>query len=404
MSTSNNDELFTTNFVLVSVVWMLVFAGYYLLMAILPVYVVKQLGGQEASVGLVIGVPTISTVLLLPVFGRQADRHGRKIILLLGLLGLSISGPLYILASTLHLLLILRLFFGVVWGAAVAALMALIADVSPVERRGEAMGYVNITANIALAIGPAIGIAMIKSYDFSIVFMIFTGLAILALATSLAIRETHRKPQDSSSVVAQSPTPKPRSLQKILFAPMIMMTVTLSYGTLLSFLPIYAIGHGVDNPGLFFTVLSIFLIISRAATGRLSDKVGRRAVILPGMGVIVFSLLILSMSASLPAILLVAALYGAGFGATHSALMALAADRSDEASRGAAMSYLAASVELGIGVGSIVLGLIVQFVGFSGMYVTASLIVLTGLTVFFVLERGSKPVVDSGDTRVVISE
>ncbi len=395
MAKAGKGRLFTGNFVLVSSVWMIVFAGYYLLVATLPMYVVKHLGGQAASIGLVMGLPTISTVLLLPFFGRQSDRRGRKLVLLFGLSGLVLSGPLHCLATTLPLLLALRVFFGVVWAAAIAALVAFIADLSPVQRRGEAMGYVNVTSNIALAIGPAIGIAIIKAYDFNTLFLSFTALAALALAISLVTKETLEGQHKKVRTAARASTP--RHLRTILFSPMIMLSITIGYGALLSFLPIYALDQGVDNPGVFFTLLAAFLVLARVSTGRLSDRFGRRAVILPGIGIVVASLLILSTSASLTAIVAVAILFGVGFGSTHSALMALAADYADVASRGAAMSFLAASIEMGIGLGSIALGLIVQFVGFPGIYLVAALAALAGLVGFVLLEQGFKPAVDGGE-------
>lgn len=401
MATASKERLFTANFILISLAWMLVFIGYYLLIATLPVYVVRNLGEHEAGVGLVMGIPTIPTVLLLPFFGQQSDRRGRKLILLLGLLGLALSGPLYILANALPWLIALRVFFGAVWAAAIAALIALIADVAPVTRRGEAMGYVNIASNLALGIGPAIGIAVIKAYDFNILFLTFTALAFAALVAGWAIGETVQKRRETVGTVTRAS--RPRRLRAILFSPMIMLSITVGYGALLAFLPLYALAEGVENPGVFFTVLAVFLVLARALTGKLSDRLGRRAVILPGLGLIIASLLILSLSAALPAIIVVAILYGAGFGSTHSALMALAADYADVGSRGVAMSYLAASVEMGIGLGSIVLGLIVQFVGFSGIYVGAGLISLVGLVAFVALENGFKPA-DAGDVGVSASE
>ncbi|HEY9245649.1 MAG TPA: MFS transporter, partial [Candidatus Methanoperedens sp.] len=160
--------------------------------------------------------------------------------------------------------------------------------------------------------------------------------------------------------------------------------IALTYGSIVSFLALFATEKGIDNPGIFFTVYAITLILVRVAGGRLSDIKGRKFVIIPGMIFITIGLWVLSMAGHLMIFLAAAFLYGIGFGLAHPAIMALLVDMVGEEERGAAMGTFTAAFDLGIGTGSIILGVVLQYLGFSAMYILGGLIVLAG-TLWFIL-------------------
>jgi len=105
---------------------------------------------------LIIGVFTISAVILRPFIGQMVDRRGRKNILISGLLVFLVSMLLYNYTNSVTSLLLLRVFHGIGWGAATTAATTLIADIAPPNRRGEAMGVFGMASNIAMAIGPVL--------------------------------------------------------------------------------------------------------------------------------------------------------------------------------------------------------------------------------------------------------
>src|SRR3989338_606208 len=148
-----NETLLTRNFVLTSFSTVAIFTSFYFLLVTLPIYIL-QLGGTKSQIGLVIGVFTISSVVLRPFMGREVDKRGRKNMLLAGSLVVLISMLLYNHVTSVTALLLLRVFHGFGWGAATTAASTLIADIAPPSRRGEAMGIFGISANAAMAVGP----------------------------------------------------------------------------------------------------------------------------------------------------------------------------------------------------------------------------------------------------------
>lgn len=373
--TLKNETLFSRDFILTSLSTFTLFASFYFLLITLPIYI-EKIGGTESEIGLIIGVFTISAVALRPFIGQEVDRRGRKIILISGMLVFLISMLLYDYTKSVTSLLLLRVLHGIGWGAATTAATTLIADIAPPGRRGEAMGVFGMASNVAMAIGPALSMILLQAYDFSILFSISAGIALVSLLLALPISETMLKHPKT-----------PLFSREALFPSALMFIVSLTYGSIVSFLSLFAQKQGITNPGVFFSVFAVTLILVRALAGKLSDIKGRKFVIIPGMVIIAAGLWILSTASALYVFLLAALLYGLGFGLVHPSLMALLVDRVSEKGRGAAMGTFTAAFDLGIGTGSIILGLVLQYFGFQVMYSLSGLIVLAG-AVFLIISNG----------------
>jgi MFS family permease len=370
-----NEKLFSRDFVLTSLSTFTLFASFYFLLITLPIYI-EKIGGTESEIGLIIGVFTISAVVLRPFIGQEVDRRGRKIILISGILVFLISMLLYDYTKSVTSLLLLRVLHGIGWGAATTAATTLIADIAPPNRRGEAMGVFGMASNVAMAIGPALSIILLQAYDFSILFSISAGISLVSLLLALPISETMVKHPKT-----------PLFSREALFPSTLMFIISLTYGSIVSFLSLFALKQGIANPGVFFSVFAVTLILVRALAGKLSDIKGRKFVIIPGMVLISTGLWILSTASFLESFLAAALLYGLGFGLVHPSLMAFLVDRVSETGRGAAMGTFTASFDLGIGTGSILLGLVLQYYGFQVMYTLGGLIVFAG-AVFLITSNG----------------
>ena len=176
------EPLVTRNFVLACLVTLASFASFYFLLATLPIYVLREAGGSEAEVGLIIGVFSGTTVLLRPYIGARADVWGRRTFIVVGNVIMVLAGGLYGLARTVPLLLGVRVFHGLGWASFGTATNALVADVVPRSRRGEAMGYYGMFSNLAMAIGPALGIGLMQGAGFATLFTVAAGVALVARA------------------------------------------------------------------------------------------------------------------------------------------------------------------------------------------------------------------------------
>ena len=152
----------------------------------------------------------------------------------------------------------------------------------------------------------------------------------------------------------------------------------MTFGAIVSFLPLFVQYHNLGNAGLFFTVYSIVVVVLRPFSGRLSDRFGRPTVIIPGMFFLAVSMAVLAYTTSMAGLLWTAVLQGIGFGAVHPAIMAWIIDRSTIHDRGPALATLMMAFDIGVGLSAIGLGQVLQRTDFSTMYLCAGGIALVG--------------------------
>jgi MFS family permease len=145
--------------------------------------------------------------------------------------------------------------------------------------------------------------------------------------------------------------------------------------------------QGIVNPGLFFTAYGLTLIAAQILAGRLSDLVGRFRVIVPAMVLLALAFPVLTLVQSLPLLLGVAFLYGLGFGSARVNLNAWMVDRVPASIRGMAMSVAYGSFDLGIGLGSYLLGWMAQVWGYQVMYGSVGVVCLLGVAAFALLAK-----------------
>jgi len=366
----NKEKILTKDFNLLTLSNFAVFAGMYFLIVTLPIYLLK-IGGKESAIGLIIGIFTIAGVVSRPFFGKIVDRKSKKKILITGISILIISSLLYSYITSTVFFLLLRIFHGIGWGAAITAAYALIADITPKKRKGEAMGIYGTANSIAMAIVPALSILLLNATSFTILFLICAGTSLFGLILILPVKDKKAMHKESHFLN-----------KRAIFPSTIIFIVTLSYGALISFISLFAQKQGILNPGIFFTIFAISLILARIIGGKLSDIKGRGYIIIPGMILISLGLFVLAVAHSLIVFLISAFLYGFGFGSVQPTLAALVVDRVKGKGLGSAMSTYTGAIDLGIGLGSVFLGLLVAPFGFKTMYVVAGFIVLAGLVIF----------------------
>jgi len=235
-----------------------------------------------------------------------------------------------------------------------------------------------MSQTISQAIGPGIGLFILGTWGFHWLFGISAGMALLSLALCFLLKD-HYVPGPSRglawnmffSVKALRPT-------------ILVLGVSFATGSFISFVPLYGRSQGVSNPGFFFMIYAVVMLLSRPASGRLSDRVGRIEVIGPGMVLISVGFGLLAFSGQWWSLSLSAAILGVGVGAAVPALMALMIDVVGPAERGGAMSTFGIGMDLGIGIGSVAQGMVVEVYGFGAAFGLTAAIPLLTLAVYWI--------------------
>jgi MFS family permease len=386
-------------FVVLWLATLLFYLGFQLLLPVIPLYA-ASLGAREADVGFIMGAFAFAAMVLRPLAGDLADRLGRRPLVLLGTAIFALAPLGYAAVGSIPGLLLLRLFHGTGMGVGPTAATVVATDLTPPERRGAAMGAYGLASAVALAAGPYVGGELARRAGFTPTFLVATAIEIAALLLAWTLPET-RPVGGLASVRAPVPARSASARGALarfwrrwfssaaLFPSGLVLALYVSYGGLATLLPLFAERRRLGNPGLFFTVFALVSLVVRSPAGRLSDRLGRRAVIAPALALAGTSLVLLGLATSPAAFLGSAALYGLGFGAGQPALLAMTADRVTPAERGRAMGTLYTAWELGIFGGSILLGLCAMRLGYEAAWWIAA--ALAGAGAAAALRPGGRP-------------
>ncbi|MDQ7094619.1 MFS transporter [Desulfosporosinus sp. PR] len=377
---SEQNRLWTRDFLFIDITSFLVFGSFYYLLSTLQYYVL-QLGGSVASVGLVMGIFTLVAVAIRPVVGQFLDSRGRRLILMFGLVIILVSFLIYPLVHALWWVILIRVLHGIGWSVVPVAISTIVADVVPGKRRGEAMGYYSNFMDVAMAIGPFIGVLLLQLGNYKAVFWGAAITLLPALAFAWSVRERYQPSVDRPR--------GPRLSRAALLPGFVMMTASIGYGCVVSFLPTLVMergitGHflGMSDYAFYYIIYAVTLLLTRGIWGRLSDKFGRKAAIIPGMLFLAAGTLLLAYTWSFPLLLLVGVVYAAGFGAAQPSILAWTVDRAGHSDRGAAVSTFFIAFDGGLGLGALVMGMVTQYFSYQVTFLIATLITLVGFLLY----------------------
>lgn len=358
-----------------------------MLLPTLPLYI-TQSGIDESRLGLIIGGFTLTAVVVRPVIGGLLDRFGRRSFILAGLILFAVAMFLYNWASGVVLLFLLRILHGGGWAVSTTSIGTSVTDVIPERRRNEGMGWYGMSMSVSMALGPLIGVWVVRNYSFPHLFGLAACLSVGAILIALATKVPDVRSNKEQRAVFFDKSVLPISG--------VIFFLALTYGGITTFVPLFA-GSIHVNAGTFFLVYAIALTLTRPIAGRLADRYNEGSVIIPSMILTIIALLILSLSDGLTGLIVSALMYGMGFGAAQPTLQAATLSLVSSDNKGMANASFFTAMDLGIGLGSILLGVIAQLFGYSFLFAACAgsgLIAVLVFTVFVkrtLLRRKEEP-------------
>lgn len=386
-ATTPQQQLWTKDFLLIFTANLMVFVSFYCLLPTLPLFVTDYLGSDVSAVGYIFGFFALAAVIARPLAGFAVDTLGRKRVLFITLFLLAISIAIYNLVTTLLLLFIIRMIHGLCWGFATTAAGTVATDLVPAERRGEGIGYYGLSNTFAMAAGPALGLLILNHAGFMVLFSSSSLLAAAALICVLAItfKETHaaRKPVEMRIDTLFE--------NRVLLYAVITFFIALLYSSIISFVILLGKEIGITNPGSYFLAYASTLILSRPYAGKALDANGPKTIMAIGFASLALSFVLLFCAADNLAFILSGLFLGIGFGIVQPTTLALAINRVEPFRRGAANGTIFTAFDLGVGLGSILLGILSEHAGLSYMYLTCAFLVIIPLFLFYGMTSHSSP-------------
>jgi len=355
-----------------------------ILIPTIPIYL-SRMGAKEAEIGVLVGSLSVSSLVLRPLIGRALLKIPERRFMIAGAIFYTVSSIAYLFAPPFWPLLAVRVFQGMGLALFSTASFTLVANVTPETHRGQIISYFYLSINFAFALAPYFGMLLINQFDFpfnfKLLFLVSMALSLCCLFITLKLKKMQSVPSVDLSLQKQ-----PFLSREALPPAIIAFLITITWGALTAFFPLYALSHGVDNPGLFFAAFAITLILVRGLGGKILDIYSRETIILPSLFSLVISMAILAFSRTLPMFILVAILWGTGTAFLYPALVAYTLDRTGS-SRGPAMGTFTALTDLGAGMGSVIMGVILQLTNYPIMFLCLALTGIINLLYFYFAVR-----------------
>jgi len=352
-----------------------------ILIPAIPIYLLRS-GSKEGEIGFLVGIFSVSSLILRPFVGKALLSIPERKFMAFGALLYILSCLAYIIAPPFWPLLIVRVLQGIGMAFFSTASFTLLADIIPEAYRGRLISLFYLSNNLSFALGPYLSMLLINRFNFSVLFLVCTGLSICAGYLTLKLRKREVLPAKKESFRIHS------FLSREALPPAtIAFMLNIIWGTLCAFFPLYALKHGVSNPGTFFIFLAITLMLGRLLGGRILDIYEREKVIRPCLALIVIGITIMPFANSLTIFILVAVILGTGWAFLYPSLTIHVIETAG-LSRGPAMATFTALADLGAGLGPMVMGFILQRTSYPIMF---ACLTLTGVTNFlYFYSRGKK--------------
>lgn len=334
----------------------------------LPGFLTKL--GRPDLIGWIVGLFTIGAFSSRFISGRIADSAGRRPVMLFGTWVTMIAGLGYILIGWLQpelssawygvpmvvwLFLLLRFLHGMSTGFRPTGTTAFLTDTTPLNRRGEALGYLGVAGNAGMAGGPALGSWLTVEFGYDAMFLTSSALGVLALILTLRLPESlpnSRKVRLQDLNVFSGPVLDWSSWP----ASMALLPVAFAFGAFLTITPDFVDSLGYVYKGSFNTIIVIASISMRLFAGKASDRLGRVPLLIIGSALLAVGMFGLALAQNQLTAALAGVVYGMSIGINMPAIFAWTADLAKPGKIALALGTMLMALEVGIGAGAVFSG------------------------------------------------
>lgn len=350
---------------------------FYLLVPTMATHALDAFGAGPAAAGALASIFFIGALIARGVSGGLIDRFGVRRVALVAAVWYVATTAAYLPAPSYEATFVVRLLNGTGFGLFSSAVVTGAMLTLPPTRRAEGAGWLGVGVSLAIGLGPFVSLSVVHGpWGMGGVFAAATACAALALALVAALG----RGLPGSPVAAADPgRPALRGWRTLLDRRavgigVVVMLGAFAYSAILAFLDPATTGTPLKPAAsVFFLVYAGVVLVARPVGGRLQDRFGERAVLLPATVLLVVAMALVATLASGWVLLAGAVVLGFGWGTMTSGGQAAAVSRVPNERTGAAIATYFFLLDLGTGVGPIVLGALVPAVGYQGAFAAALL-------------------------------
>ena len=360
------------------------FCGYLGLAAVIPVlpgFVRDELGGGNLAVGVVITATAVTALLVRPLAGGLADRHGHRPVMQLGALVVAVGGLLYFLPLGLAGLVLVRLLLGIGEASLFTAGAVWTASIAPHDRRGQLIGLYGVSMWGGISAGTFAG-ALLERVDYTAVWAFSVAAPLVGLALISSVPAPAGAGGGGGGGLLLRPAVVPGTA---------LALAAIGYAGLAAFVVLHLDARGNSSGVAVLTCFSAVYAGTRLVIGHLPDKLGPRRVATWSAAGEAVGLLVIAAAPNLPVAVLGGLVMGAGFSLLYPSLALMVLDRTEKAKQGAAIGAYTSFWELGLIVGGPVTGAVAAGFGYPAVFVLGAAGAAAAMTVAYRTRQPAPP-------------
>jgi predicted MFS family arabinose efflux permease len=345
-------RLFTRAFVLLAVADLAYFTSVGVAIHTLPLFTTGPVGSSEAGAGLAFGAFGITALVCRPFAGRASDTRGRLPLMVFGALLAAAGMLMFPYVDSLAAVIAIRLLQGVAEAAFFVAGFALLADLAPPERLGEALSYNSLGLYLGIAFGPPFGEVLLEQWGYDVAWVGAAGLAVLAAGLTLLIREPARTDGGDGHG---------RLIHRPGIAPSLGFFASLAaISGFLAFASLYSEDVGLSNTSVALFLYGAVVVFCRIAFARVPDRLPSLPLGAASLLAIAAGLAVIGLWQTPAGLLAGVVVLAVGVAFSTPAFFAAIFATATPNERGAAAGTASAFIDLGLGFGPIALGLVAE--------------------------------------------
>jgi MFS family permease len=369
------ERLFTPRFIALWSFQFVVFFSAFQLLPAIP-FRILELGGSKAAAGSFLFVYTFASALAAPITGTIADHFGRQRMLMLASVLFIFFSIFYGLITWLPLLLAVGIVHGALWSGILSSASAIMAGFIPPSRRTEGLGYWGLAPTAAMSIAPAVGMAVHRAGGWR---LLCGELAVISVvmaiwASRLPVVDDHR--------TDAMPDLREAWDWRVIAAALSQTAVAFGYGGVTSYAAILATERAIVPESLYFTVFAVTVIAVRVLTSRFADRYPPKVLIYFGYVAMPLAYATLSIAYTRWLYVVSATLFGLGMGIAFPAFMTFVLTYTDDRHRARTMGSLIWAFDTGIGLGSLLIGVMGQRWSLGTAFAVATGVALLSIPIF----------------------
>ena len=399
------EKLWSKDFISITVISFFIFLSFYVLIAVLPLYLVGTLHAGNDKVGLVVTLFLLAAIIIRPFAGQWVNKGSQKKILIYSAIAFFIGMLLYPFATNIVALLSLRVFHGLAFGIITTVKGTICAEIIPTSRRGEGLSYFSLAMCLAMVFGPYIGLDLANKNAYNTAFIVCMVISAANIVFALLIKipeeaATTKRSIEKSKISWDDLFDK--NAMPFAFA---IFILACAYSGVSAFLALYSKGLGLPEvAGNFFLVYAVFIMISRPFTGRWSDKWGSKVIIYPCLAIFAVGMFLLSQAQTSAVILLAGAVIGIGYGSVTPVFQTQIINSVEPHRVGIANSLFFNSMDMGMAIGAYVLGIVAGKSGYGSIYLVGCILVIITAIEFFTMTKDKKVFETQFNTSIMYDE